>query len=405
MLLKNGLVCDYSQTIRADIRIQNGQITEIAPKLSIRQQEEEIDCKDKIIAPALIDLNVYPKSKSLSQKTLASLSKKALTGGVGTALILPDTIPACENEAMIELIKSIDSTTEITLIPSIKPTNSENKINNISILCAQGGRVIYIDSTTDGNNLLRIMQYALMLQIPVICFAQDIELGKGVINEGELASVLGLPSISPLSQTKEIAKFSETSRHTKAKILFNAVTEPQALEIIGYFKSKNTPIVAQTPIHHLILDENACDHYNTKAKLNPPLKDCFSKEKLLEALKRGEIDMLTSLQCADYNSKKDQVFELASFGIDSIGHYFALAYTYLIKPSHLHMEDFLRLASKNQSDFLSLNKGEITIGKDADLMIIDPNAHMLITDSFSPYCGQTLDSKIEHIIINGKIYG
>ncbi|PAF44854.1 amidohydrolase family protein [Helicobacter sp. 11S02596-1] len=409
MLLKNGLVCDHSQKIPADVRIQDGQITQIAPNLSSRADEQVIDCKGKIIAPTLIDLNVYPKGKSLSQKTLTSLSKKSLKGGVGTALILPDTTPACENEAMIELVKSIDSLTEITLIPSIKPTNAENKINDISILATQGGKVIYIDSRIDGNNLLKIMQYALMLEIPVVCFAQDIELAKGAMNEGALASMLGLPSISPLSQTKEIAKISQTARHTGAKILFSAITEPQGLEIIDYFKSKNATIIAQTPIHHLILDENACAHYNTKAKLNPPLKDPASKQQLLEALKNGQIDMLTSLQCADYNSQKDQVFELASFGIDAISYYFALAYTYLIKPEHIGIQDFLMLASKRQSDFLGLNKGEIAVGKDADLMIIDLEAHTEISDSFSPYYGQNLgqklDSKIEYTIIGGNIYG
>ncbi|PAF43067.1 amidohydrolase family protein [Helicobacter sp. 11S03491-1] len=403
MLLKNGFICDYVQNKKADIRIQEGKIIEISPQLYAKNDEEQINCEGKYIIPALIDLNVYPKSKTLSQKTLTSLSKKSLKGGVGTVLILPDTIPACEDEAIIELIKSIDALTEITLIPSIKPTDSMQKINNIAILCAQGGRAIYINSAIDGNNLFRITQYALMLQIPIICFAQDIDLGNGVINEGKLASILGLPSISPLSQTKEIAKISETARYTHTKVLFSSVTEPEAFEIIDYFRSKKANILIQTPIHHLILDENACNHYNTKAKLNPPLKDFDTQKKLLNALKKGQIDMLTSLQCADYNSQKDQVFELASFGIDAISYYFALAYTYLIKTNVLTLENFLKIASKNQSDFLSLNKGEISLGKDADLMIVDLNAHTQVTDSFSPYYQQTLLSKIESVILNGRL--
>ncbi|PAF47807.1 hypothetical protein BKH46_02960 [Helicobacter sp. 12S02634-8] len=405
MLLKNGLICDHSQMTKADVRICGGKITEIAPSLESIKDEEILECQGRLIAPALIDLYVYPKSKSLSQKTLTSLSQKSIKGGVGSVLILPDTTPACENEAMIELVKSIDAMTEATLIPSIKPTNGQNRINDISILHTQGGKVIYIDSTIDGNNLLRVMQYALMLQIPIICFAQDIELGKGVINEGKLAADLGLPSISSLSQTKEVAKIAEATRHTGAKLLFGAITEPQSLQIIDYFKATPAPILTQTPIHHLILDQSACNHYNTKAKLNPPLKDPLSKQALLNALKDGKIDMLTSLQCADYNSKKDQVFELASFGIDAISYYFALAYTHLIDSGYLSLQRFLSIAAKNQADFLSLNKGEIAIGKDADLIVINTEAHTQITDNFSPYYGQTLLSKVEKTIINGKIYG
>ncbi|MDO7253238.1 amidohydrolase family protein [Helicobacter cappadocius] len=405
MLLKNGFICDFSHNQKADLRIEGGQIVEIDAQISAKIQEEVIDCAEKIIIPALIDLNVYPKTKTLSQKTLTSLSKKAIKGGVATMLVLPDTFPACENEAIIELIKSIQSTIEVNIIPSIKPINAEEKLNNISILHSQGGRAIYIDSSIDGNNLLRITQYAHMLEIPIICFAQDSQIANGVVNEGELASKLGLPSISPLSQTKEIAKISEVARYTNTQFLFSTLTEPEGLEIVDYFRNnKNANINVQTSIHHLILDESAIQRYNTRAKLNPPLKDDDSKQKLLEALKNNKIDMLTSLQCADFNSKKDQVFELASFGIDAISYYFPLAYTYLIKTGVLDMSSFVKMSSKNQSDFLGLNKGEISLGKDADLAIIDLHGHTQITDSFSPYYNQTLSSKIDSVIIGGKIY-
>ncbi|PAF53082.1 hypothetical protein BKH42_07835 [Helicobacter sp. 13S00482-2] len=404
MLLKNGFVCNSYGNQKADVRVDEGRVVEIAPEISAIREEKVIECKDKFILPGLIDLNVYPKTKTLSQKTLTSLSKKAIKGGVGTVLVLPDTLPACENEAIIELIKSMQSNIEVNIIPSIKPINVEKKLNNISILHSQGGRAIYIDSLVDGNNLLRITQYAGMLEIPIICFAQDLEIANGVINEGKLASRLGLPSISPLSQTKEIAKVSEVARHTNVHLLFDAVTEPEGLEIIDYFKHRNANISVQTPIHHLILDESACESYNTKAKLNPPLKDNLSKQKLLQGLKDKKIDMLTSLQCADYNSQKDQVFELASFGIDAISYYFPLAYTYLIKTGILSMESFVQVASKNQSDFLGLNKGEIALGKDADLMIVDLKEYTHITDSFSPYCDQRLSSRVDFMIIGGELY-
>lgn len=404
MLLKNGFVCDHHQNQKSDILIQKDKIVEISPHILPPQGCKVIDCDGKFIFPALIDLNVYPKTKSLSQKTLASLSKKAIKGGVGTMLILPDTVPACESEAMIELIKSMEAISESTIIPSIKPINVDQKINNISILHTQGGRAIYIDSSIGGNNLLRITQYASMLSIPIICFAQDSQIANGVINEGKLASELGLPSISPLSQTKEVAKISEVARYSKTHFLFNALTEPDALEIVDYFRGKDAHISIQTPIHHLILDENVCKKYNTRAKLNPPLKDPLSKQKLIEGLKNRKIDMLTSLQCADYNSQKDQVFELASFGIDAISYYFPLAYTYLIKTGISSLQDFFRMAAKNQSDFLNLNKGELSVGRDADLMIVDIEANTPIIDSFSPYYPEKLSSKVDLMIINGKIY-
>ena len=157
-------------------------------------------------------------------------------------------------------------------------------------------------------------------------------------------------------------------------------------------------------MHHLILSEQVCDDYNTAGKLNPPLPSESARQGLLEALGNGAIDVLTSLQCADFNSQKDQVFELASFGIDSIAYGFALAYDRLFKPHNLSLSLLSKLCSHNPAQILGLDSGALEVGKKADFMVVDLAGRTPITDSFSPYCGAELESKVVMMYRDSQLY-
>ncbi|WP_300958051.1 amidohydrolase family protein, partial [uncultured Helicobacter sp.] len=151
----------------------------------------------------------------------------------------------------------------------------------------------------------------------------------------------------------------------------------------------------QTSIHHLLLDESLCENYNTAAKINPPLVDKSSLAQILSLLQKGQVSTLTSLQCADFKSKKDQVFEMASFGIDALEIYFSLLYTYLHKANNIPLPLISQLTSYIPAQILNLNKGVLAEGKIAELIIINPNESFVFNDTFSPYDGQELYGKVE----------
>ena len=111
--------------------------------------------------------------------------------------------------------------------------------------------------------------------------------------------------------------------------------------------------------------------------------------------------MLTSLQSDTYKSAKDQVFENASFGINAFAFYFALGYEFLVKPKIIDLSRFSYLTSYAQAKLFGLNKGEISEGRDADLIIVDLDSHTFVKDAFNPYDNQTLQSQITGIFLNG----
>lgn len=351
-------------------------------------------------APCFIDLNVFPKNKSLSRNSILSLAKKAKSGGVGIVALNSATNPALDNEMAMEFVKNIQS--DIEILPLIaanridssdlhpkdsrdlKDSHKNERICDISILNALGGVGINLNSAANANSIDKVAKYAKMLDIPLFINAND-NLG-GMINYGALSAKLGIQARNPLSEIKEVAKMLEVAIFYDISAVFSAISEPRSLELINEAKKHNKNIFAETSIHHLILSEEACENYNTAAKISPPLKDKKTREKLRESLSLGRIDLLTSLQCAHFNSKKELPFGNAEYGIDAISHYFALLYTHLVAKKVISFERLCEICAKNPARILKV--------KSTKKMRLDLEASFSINDAFSPYNGAKLQGKV-----------
>ena len=382
------------------VKIKNGIIVDChdLAKAKSRNDESVLDLKDALIAPQLIDLNVFPKNKSLSRNSILSLGKKAKSGGVGILTLNSATNPAIDNEMAMEFVKNISS--EVAILPLIASnvsdssaeSSGDSKICDITILNALGGVGINLDSAKGANTIDKVAKYAKMLDIPLFVNAND-NLG-GMINYGALSAELGIPARSPLSEIKEVAKMLEVAIFYGIKVVFSAISEIRSLELINQAKKHNPQIFAEVSAHHLILSDEACKDYNTAAKINPPLKDAKGRDKLLESLQNGDIDILTSLQCAHFNSKKELPFGNAEYGIDAISHYFALLYSHLVDSKIISLERLFALCAENPAKILGLNCGAIKKGKEAKLMAVDLDSSVSVDDAFSPYNGANLKGKV-----------
>ena len=380
------------------VKIKDGVIVECSAESSLDSAK---NAESSMLFPQLIDLNVFPKNKSLSRNSILSLSKKAKAGGVGVIALNSALNPAIDNEMAIEFIKNISS--EVAILPLIASNaldsaldsageTKEGKICDIAILNALGGVGINLDSAKSANTIDKVAKYAKMLDIPLFINAND-NLG-GVINYGQISAELGIPARNPLSEIKEVAKMLEVAIFYDLKVVFSAISEPRSLSLIKEAKRHNSNIFAEVSAHHLLLNDEACRGYNTAAKINPPLKDKSAQECLLRALQDGEIDVLTSLQCAVFNSKKDLPFGSAEYGIDAISHYFALLYSGLVAKKVISLERLFEVCAENQAKILGLNCGKIECGKEARLMVVDLDSAIKVNDAFSPYNGAELKGQI-----------
>lgn len=352
LVIKNALLCDHQKEQKSDILIQRGKIAQIGDNL---QGDCVINASNSILLPSCIDLNV--KAKSCTQSDLLTLEKKALKGGVGA-------IALSLGREHIEFLKFFNTQSHISFLASSIPFAQES-IQELSKMHHSGALSISIPTSTPSYALKCIYEYAKLFSLPCICTLDNM-LG-GVSAQSEISFKMGLSHVVPFIEEMEFSKFFCLAHHYQTPTLLQALSE----ENVFTQSKSHSWIKNEVSIHHLLLNEESILNYNPWAKLTPPLGTTQTQSFFLNEL--ANIDMLTSLHREFSQSSKGQTFENASSGVDCLEFYFSLLFTELVCTKRLSLQELSAKTSFNQAQFLKLNQGEISIGKDASLILFDPN--------------------------------
>jgi len=402
LLIKNATLFQEGEECVKDVLIDGAKIVKIADHIN-DDVDEKIDAQGLYLLPGIIDLNVRLKDDVLSKSHINRLKRKAKKSGVTTFTLMPDFTPTIESDTFMELL---DHKLDDSMSLSIKglQTKENDKLNNISTLLSSGATLIQEKSHINGNLLRRILQYALMQKVPFFCFCDNPDLNdSGVMHEGVTSAKLGLAGISKVSEISEVAKVASMAEYYGAKTLFQSLSTAKSLDIVSRAKFVNPHIYAEVSIFHLILNDTACDDFNTLAKLMPPLRDESERLKLIEALKEGKIDILTSLHAAKSFNSKDVPFNDAAYGVDSLEEYLALCYTFLVKEGIIDMQKLSRLTSERPAEILELeNVGKVAEGYIADLTLFDPLEESVNNDKNSLLFGMKIFGEVKYTLKNGQ---
>ena len=388
-----------------DVLIKNGKIEEISTSINISENLRIIDAKESFLLPGLVDLNVRLANSTLNKNSLKKLTKTALKGGVTTSLIMPDFTPRLDNSTLLEHFKIKAQNEECDLHVAAPLANEKDRLNNIATFLNNGATAIWTISSCNANILKRGFQYARMKQAPIFCRCYDENLDdNGVMNEGELSFKLGLPGISKVSENSEVAKIAELSLINNTKIIFQSLSTKRSINIIRDIKKRNKNIFSELSIHHLCKTEDACDGFNTYAKILPPLRDENERMAMMSELALGNVDTLTSMHSPKSISYKDVAFEDAEFGIGSIEEYLSLCYTHLVKSEIIDMQRMMELCSLNPALIIEQEEiGKIEVGYKADMVIFNEKVSRKIEDKTSLYSGDTLYGEVKYVFKNGEV--
>ncbi|HIP44931.1 MAG TPA: hypothetical protein EYG93_06330 [Sulfurospirillum arcachonense] len=402
VLIKNAKL---SNSEIKDVLIKNGKIEEISTSINISENLRIIDAKESFLLPGLVDLNVRLANSTLNRNSLKKLTKTALKGGVTTSLIMPDFTPRLDNSTLLEHFKIKAQNEECDLHVAAPLANEKDRLNNIATFLNNGATAIWTISSCNANILKRGFQYARMKQAPIFCRCYDENLDdNGVMNEGELSFKLGLPGISKVSENSEVAKIAELSLINNTKIIFQSLSTKRSINIIRDIKKRNKNIFSELSIHHLCKTEDACDGFNTYAKILPPLRDEKERMAMMSELALGNVDTLTSMHSPKSISYKDVAFEDAEFGIGSIEEYLSLCYTHLVKSEIIDMQRMMELCSLNPALIIEQEDiGKIEVGYKADMVIFNEKVSRKIEDKTSLYSGDTLYGKVKYVFKNGEV--
>ncbi|EAI8054287.1 metal-dependent hydrolase [Campylobacter upsaliensis] len=383
MIIKNAKI--YGKELK-DLEISQGLIQKIGENL---QGEEIFDAKGLTLLPSFIDLCVYLKNDKFSLNHLDLLEKECLKGGVST-ILLRDVMDFDE-ETFILFLQNLSHRT-LQIFSSVKV---KEPLKNIASMINQGAVALELESKLNANILKIAMQYALMKKVPIFakCLNEDFD-DNGVMNDCLLSSKLGLIGMSEIAESSEVAKLKEIAAFYQSEVIYDCLSFARSLKIA----TDETILVS---IHHLIKNENACENFNTAAKIKPPLRSEEDRAFLQNALKKGKIRFLSAMHCPKSSNLKDLAFDEAAFGIHSICEYVSLCYSFLVQNDFISWEKLCEATSLNPAKFLKLNSGEIKEGKEANLILFDENVSTKAPLN-SLYSKDTLKGEVKHHLLKGE---
>lgn len=402
MIIRGAIICDINGERHGDVRIEEGVITQIGENL---EGDEIIRAEGCYLIPGLIDTDVRLKDSQLSRTNLEKLSARALSGGVTTALLASDSMPRIDNEITLEFVQQHRHLKNgATIETAVSALNDSGSLSNIAIMLKKGCLAVHTPTIQDYNLINRIAQYLEMAGKALFYKAEDKSLFEsGVMSDGAVASQLGLPGISPMSEVVHVASMIEISRHFGIKIVFKSITEPRSIELIAQARKEGVAVECEVAIHHLLKNDSACIGFDTDAKINPPLVSESKRLKLIEALKGGDIHSLSALHQPNSDIHKDITFYDAHRGTTSISEYLPLMYTYLISTKTIEMSKLVDVASRAPGEHIGVKSGEIIVGSKADCIVFDPSKTTDVTHHHSLYKNETLQGKVIMALCRGEV--
>ncbi len=419
MLLRNGHLVDPSQAIDGvtDIRIENGVVSEVGPDLPEQDGEEIFDLSGCYVMPGLIDTHVHLRDPGQEEsEDLESGSKAAVAGGFTTVVAMPNTFPVVDNVPIVRYIKDKSARLGYAdVLPTAAITKGQEgqEITEIGFLRDAGVIAFTEDGKSVANSgiLRKAMTYSKPYDVLFMSHCEDKDLkGAGCMNAGALATEMGLGGIANEVEDIIIMRDIMLAKMTGVRLHIQHLSTASGLELVREAKAKGLPVTCEVTPHHLFLTEDAVRGYNTDAKVAPPLRTAADNEALINGLKDGTITCIGTDHAPHSSDKKDVEFERAANGISSIEIAFPLIWTHLVETGRFTLSEIVSIMSCNPAELLRIDRGSLSVGKVADVLIFDPETERAVNpqEFYSkgkncPYTGEVLRGWPSMVLRAGRV--
>jgi len=245
----------------------------------------------------------------------------------------------------------------------------------------------------------------------VICHCEDKRIsGKGVVNLGFNSTRLGLRGISNESEYKRVERDIGLASGCGVHVHIAHVSCRQSVEIIAAAKKNGVRLTCETAPHYFALTDEMLLDYDTNMKINPPLRSADDLAAIRQGLKDGTIDAIASDHAPHTENEKDIEFERAEFGKIGLESGLSVSIMELIDKNVLDWPHLVEKIALNPARILGLNKGSLSEGADADVIIVDAGREFILEkkdivskSKNSPFIGRKVKGLVEYTIYNGKI--
>ncbi len=376
---------------------------------------EVVDCRGAIVAPGLVDMRVFVgEPGGEHRETFASAGKAAAAGGVTTIVTMPDTDPVIDDVALVDFIsRRARDEASVRVFPMAALTRglAGGEMTELGLL-RQAGAVGFTDgrrTLTDAAIMRRALTYARDFGALIMHQTADPNLvGNGVMNEGEVATRLGLAGIPKEAEIVVLERDVRLAALTRGRYHAAQISCAESLEVIRRAKASGLAVTCGVSINHLSLNENDIGPYRTFFKLAPPLRSEDDRRAMVAGLADGTIDVIASSHDPqDVDTKRHPFAEAAdgTVGLETM----LPAALRLVRSGDVDLITLFRALATRPAELLGLEFGRLAPGAPADLIVVDPDvpwvceAEALHSRSKNtPFEGARFEGRVTRTLVAGR---
>jgi dihydroorotase len=419
ILIQGGRVIDPSRGTDGitDLYLADGKVASVGHNIVGEEGCLVINAAGKVVSPGLIDLHVHLREPGQEDlETVATGAMAAAAGGFTAVCAMPNTDPVVDNQGTVGFIVSQAqraAKARVYPIGAVSLGQKGERLAEFGELVGAGAVAVSDDGKpVMSSHLMRTaLEYAQTFGIPVADHCEDLALAQGgAMHEGIVSTRLGLQGIPAAAEEIMVARDIILAELTGGHVHLCHMSTRGSVELIRRAKDKGLRVTAEATPHHFTLTHEACEGYNTNAKMNPPLREAADRDAIRQGLKDGTLDVIASDHAPHHYDAKEREFDDAPNGILGLETALGLAISELVETGLLTLPQLLLRMSTEPARIFKLPGGTLAVGAPADVVVFDPASRWIVDPAgfFSksrntPFGGRTLTGRAEHTIVRGRV--
>ena len=416
LIIKNGRILDPA-TGRDGVETLYIKEDRISARYDEKEADRVVDARGCYIMPGLIDLHVHLRDPGLTYKEdVETGARAAARGGVTTIVAMPNTKPVMDRPDRVSYVNNkakAMACVNVIQTGSVTIGQEGKELVDIRAMAKAGVPALSEDGKSVMNALLmhQAMEIAAEEDLVILDHCEDKSLvNGGCVNADAYTEKLGLPGITNSVEDTITARDILLAAETGCRLHLCHVSTKGATEMLRLAKKKGYKVSGEVCPHHFTLTSSDIVAGDSNYKMNPPLRTKADKEALIEGLKDGTFEVISTDHAPHAREEKGNDLTKAAFGIVGLETSVALTMTELVDTGILSPMQMAEKMSYNPARILGIDKGSLAEGKTADVVVIDPKAEYTIdVNSFAskgrntPFNGRKVKGKVMMTVCDGCI--